>query len=96
MLEGQGGTLLFSGATAAMRGGAKLAAFAPSKFALRALSQSLAREFGPQGIHVAHVILDGLIDTPVIRERFGEGTDGKVSGVTHTHTFTIMLRAAVH
>ena len=54
------GTLVFTGATASIKGNAKSAAFATSKFALRALSQSLAREFGSQGIHVAHVIADGV------------------------------------
>lgn len=53
-----GGSLIFTGATAALRGGAKLGTFAAGKFALRALTQSLAREFHPQGIHVAHVIID--------------------------------------
>lgn len=75
---GGGGSLLFSGATAAVRGGAKFAAFAPSKFALRGLSQSLAREFGPQGVHVAHIILDGLIDTERVRGMMGEGKEGSV------------------
>ncbi|MEX0281413.1 MAG: SDR family NAD(P)-dependent oxidoreductase, partial [Arenibacterium sp.] len=59
---GQGGTILFSGATASVRGSAKFAAFASAKFALRGLSQSLAREYGARGIHVAHVIIDGLVD----------------------------------
>jgi NAD(P)-dependent dehydrogenase (short-subunit alcohol dehydrogenase family) len=55
------GTILFTGATAAMRGGAGFAAFAMSKFAERALAQSMARELGPKGIHVAHVNIDGGI-----------------------------------
>jgi short-subunit dehydrogenase len=55
------GTILFTGATAALRGGASFSGFAPAKFALRALSQSLAREFQPKGIHVAHVIVDGRV-----------------------------------
>ncbi|KAK9894626.1 NAD(P)-binding protein, partial [Cystobasidium minutum MCA 4210] len=62
------GTLIFTGATASIKGGAKFAAFAPAKFATRALAQSLAREFGPRGIHVAHVIVDGLIDTPAVND----------------------------
>ena len=78
LIEAGGGSLLFSGATGAIKGSAKLAAFSPSKAALRSLSQSLAREFGPQGVHVAHVILDGLIDTPIMAERFGKGEEGKV------------------
>lgn len=58
-----GGTFIVSGATASLRGGARFSAFASAKFALRGLTQSLAREYQPAGIHVAHVILDGIIDT---------------------------------
>lgn len=58
------GTLIFTGATASLRGGKGFAAFASAKFGLRAVAQSLAREFMPQGIHVAHVIVDGVIETP--------------------------------
>lgn len=62
MLPRQRGTVLFTGATASLRGRAKFGGFAQAKAALRALAQSAAREFGPQGIHVAHVIVDGAID----------------------------------
>ena len=55
-------TLIFTGATAALKASARGATFAAGKFALRAIAQSLAREFGPQGIHVAHAIIDGVID----------------------------------
>lgn len=55
------GTILFTGATASLRGGARFAAFAAAKFALRAVAQSMARELGPRGIHVAHVVIDGII-----------------------------------
>lgn len=58
------GTLLFTGATASLRGGARFAGLAVGKFGLRALSQSLAREWGPRGIHVANVIIDGQIGSP--------------------------------
>ena len=58
------GTILFTGATASIRGGAGFSAFAGAKHALRALAQSMARELGPQGIHVAHVIIDGAVDAP--------------------------------
>jgi len=68
MLEKGRGTVIFTGATAALRGSAKFAALATGKFGLRALAQSMAREFGPQGIHVAHVVIDGQIDTPRVRE----------------------------
>lgn len=66
------GTILFTGATAGMRGAAHFAAFAGAKHALRALAQSMARELGPKGIHVAHVVVDGAIDTAFIRENFPE------------------------
>lgn len=62
MLPRQRGSILFTGASASLRGGAGFSAFAGGKHALRALAQSMARELGPQGIHVAHVIVDGLID----------------------------------
>jgi len=66
------GTILFTGATASLRGGANFAAFAGAKHALRALAQSMARELGPRGIHVAHVVVDGAIDTAFIRDNFPE------------------------
>lgn len=66
------GTILFTGATASMRGSAGFSAFAGAKFALRALAQSMARELGPKGIHVAHVVIDGAIDTAFIRDSFPE------------------------
>ena len=66
----QRGTILFTGATASLRGGKGFAAFAGAKFALRALAQSMARELGPQGIHVAHPVIDGAIDTAFIRDNF--------------------------
>jgi NAD(P)-dependent dehydrogenase (short-subunit alcohol dehydrogenase family) len=70
MLPRGRGSILFTGATASLRGGVGFAAFAGAKFALRALAQSMARELGPKGIHVAHVVIDGLIDTDFIREHF--------------------------
>jgi NAD(P)-dependent dehydrogenase (short-subunit alcohol dehydrogenase family) len=66
------GTILFTGATSSLRGSAGFAAFAGAKHALRALAQSMARELGPQGIHVAHVVIDGAIDTEFIRANFPE------------------------
>ena len=81
MLQRQRGTILFTGATASTRGGAGFSAFAGGKAALRALAQSMARELGPKGIHIAHVIIDGLIDTAFTREHFAQrvadvGLDG--------------------
>lgn len=61
MLANNGGTIIFTGATASLRGGADFSAFASSKFALRGLAQSLARTYQSQGVHIAHVILDGAI-----------------------------------
>jgi NAD(P)-dependent dehydrogenase (short-subunit alcohol dehydrogenase family) len=72
MLPRKQGTILFTGATASLRGGKGFAAFAGAKHALRALAQSMARELGPQGIHVAHVVIDGAIDTAFIAENFPE------------------------
>ena len=66
------GTILFTGATASLRGSANFAAFAGAKHALRALAQSMARELGPKNIHVAHVVVDGAIDTEFIRSNFPE------------------------
>lgn len=75
------GRVLFTGATASVRGAAGFAALAGGNAALRALAQSMARELGPKGIHVAHVIIDGLIDTAFAREHFAQrvaevGQDG--------------------
>ena len=66
------GTILFTGATASVRGAAGFAAFAGGKAALRALAQSMARECGPQGLHVAHVVIDGMIDTAFTRNNFAQ------------------------
>ncbi|MDH3701085.1 MAG: SDR family oxidoreductase [Alphaproteobacteria bacterium] len=70
MLERGRGTILFTGATASLRGAEGYAAFAGGKHALRALAQSMARELGPKGIHVAHVVIDGAIDTEWTRQMF--------------------------
>jgi NAD(P)-dependent dehydrogenase (short-subunit alcohol dehydrogenase family) len=69
MADAGRGTVLLTGATAAWRGGKGFATLAVPKFGLRALAQSMAREYGPQGVHVAHVVIDGQIDTPRLRER---------------------------
>ena len=66
------GTMLFTGATASLRGGRGFSAFAGGKHAVRALAQSMARELGPQNIHVAHVVVDGAIDTEWIKANFPE------------------------
>ncbi|OUR75918.1 glucose 1-dehydrogenase [Alphaproteobacteria bacterium 46_93_T64] len=66
------GTILYTGATASMRGAANFAAFSGSKHGLRALAQSMSRELGPLGIHVGHVVVDGAIDTDFIKTNFPE------------------------
>jgi NAD(P)-dependent dehydrogenase (short-subunit alcohol dehydrogenase family) len=69
MLPHGRGTILFTGATASLRGGIGYAAFASAKFGLRAVAQSMARELGPKNIHVAHLIIDAGVDTAFVRER---------------------------
>ena len=82
LLEAQGhGSLLFTGASASMRGRPNFAHFASSKAALRNLVQALAREYGPKNIHIAHVIIDGIVNGDIVRGRFGQyleslGEDG--------------------
>ena len=72
MVKQKKGTIILTGATASLKGSAKFAALAVGKFGLRALAQSLAREFSPQGIHVAHVIIDGIINTERAKNMFSE------------------------
>ncbi|KAF9891831.1 hypothetical protein FE257_003316 [Aspergillus nanangensis] len=85
-------TLIFTGATASLKGSANFSAFATGKFALRALAQSLAREFGPQGVHVSHVIVDGVIDIPRTKAWTFEHEDAKLdpeaiaAAYWHLHT----------
>jgi NAD(P)-dependent dehydrogenase (short-subunit alcohol dehydrogenase family) len=69
------GTVIFTGATASLRGRSHFSAFAGAKHALRALAQSMARELGPQGIHVAHVVVDGVIDGVFARSNFADMAD---------------------
>lgn len=64
-------SLIYTGATASLRGGSGFAAFAAAKAGVRSLAQSLARELGPSGVHVAHVVVDGAVDTRWVRENFG-------------------------
>lgn len=70
MLPRGKGTIIFTGATASVRGAAGFAAFASAKHGLRALAQSMARELAPENIHVAHVVIDAAVDTQWIRENF--------------------------
>jgi short-subunit dehydrogenase len=81
------GTIIYTGATASLRGSAHFAAFAGAKHALRALAQSMARELGPRGVHVAHVVVDGAIDTEFIRtnapERYATKADDGILNPDH-------------
>ena len=77
MAERGRGSIFFTGATASVRGGANFAAFAGAKHALRALAQSMARELGSKGIHVAHLVVDGIIDSDFIREELPQVYESK-------------------
>ncbi len=82
--NGSGGSLLFTGASASTRGRPNFGHFASAKAALRNLAQALAREYGPQGVHVGHVVIDGIINGDNVRGRFGEylenlGDDGALA-----------------
>ena len=72
MLARRHGSIFFTGATAGLRGGSGDAAFASAKFGLRAVAQAAARELGPQGIHVAHLVIDAGVDTAWVRDRLRE------------------------
>jgi NAD(P)-dependent dehydrogenase (short-subunit alcohol dehydrogenase family) len=76
MLERGRGSIIFSGATASVRGSARFAGLAVGKFGLRALAQSMARELGPKGIHVAHVVIDGGIDSARVRTMLADRGPG--------------------
>jgi len=76
MVPRKKGAIFFTGATASIRGSSGYSAFASGKFGLRALSQSMARELGPENIHVAHLIIDAAVDTKFVRQLFlNKGTD---------------------
>ena len=77
MTERGRGTIIFTGATASLRGAAGFAAFASAKHGLRALAQSMARELGPKNIHVAHVVIDAAVDTAWIRDMFPDFEERK-------------------
>ncbi|MCB1856481.1 MAG: SDR family NAD(P)-dependent oxidoreductase [Halieaceae bacterium] len=93
----QRGTIIFTGATASVRGAAGFAAFASAKHGLRALAQSMARELGPQNIHVAHVIVDAAVDTQWIAENVPESAalklkDGIVAPDDLAANYTMLYR----
>ncbi len=74
MLAADGGTVIFTGATSAVRGRERALGFSAAKFAVRGMAESMARELGPEGVHVAHVVIDGQIDNPRTREAY-DGRD---------------------
>jgi NAD(P)-dependent dehydrogenase (short-subunit alcohol dehydrogenase family) len=97
MLPQGKGTILFTGATASLRARPPFTAFASAKAALRAVAQGLAREFGPQGIHVAHVIIDGVIDGDYARDKFpdfvrAKGEDGLLEPEAIAESFLALHR----
>lgn len=89
------GTILFTGATAALKASAQLAAFAGGKHGLRAVAQSMAKELGPLGIHVAHVIVDGIIDVPRVHETMpdlaaSKGAEGLIDPKSIAATYLML------
>jgi NAD(P)-dependent dehydrogenase (short-subunit alcohol dehydrogenase family) len=76
MIKAGNGTILVTGNTSAVRGKANFAGFAPTKAAQRILSESIARDLGLRGIHVAYALIDAVIDVPRMRERLREAPDG--------------------
>lgn len=86
------GCIVLTGATASLRGATNFAAFAAAKFALRGFAQSLAREYSPKGVHVAHVILDGLIDEPQTDRRFGAGATGRMDADSIARTYLALVQ----
>ena len=93
MLPRGRGNIFFTGATAGLRGGIGYAAFASAKFGLRAVAQSSARELGPKGIHVAHLVIDAGVDTAWVRERIKE-RDGEAA-LTNLDPSRLMRPASV-
>src|SRR5437016_9269527 len=79
MLECGAGAIIFTGATSSVRGRGGAVAFSSAKFAVRGLAQSLAVELWPRGIHVAHIIIDGIIDTPKVRRTYKPSEIGRAS-----------------
>lgn len=85
------GTIIFTGASASTKAAARFAAFGAGKFALRGMAQSMARELAPQGIHVAHVIIDGMIWTPKNRERPGVTPDNTLHPDAIAQTYLTLI-----
>jgi NAD(P)-dependent dehydrogenase (short-subunit alcohol dehydrogenase family) len=75
MISARGGTIIVTGNTSALRGRPSFAGFAPTKAAQRILTESMARELGPKGVHVAYIVIDAVIDVPWARERYKDKPD---------------------
>jgi NADP-dependent 3-hydroxy acid dehydrogenase YdfG len=90
MLAKKSGCILLSGATASLRGSARFAAFATTKFALRGLAQSLAREYQPLGIHVAHVVLDGVLRDSASAVRFQKNADQCIDPLAAAQSYRML------
>lgn len=91
LLSGASPSLIVTGATASVRGSAKFADFAAGKFAARAMTQSLAREFGPQGVHVAHAVIDGAIDVPKMAQFKEQITGGKADAMLSPESVSFVV-----
>jgi len=86
------GTVIFTGATAGLRGGANFAAFASAKFALRGLAQSLAREYGPRGVHVVHANVDGIMWGGISRDQVNVGRDRSIEPDAVADAYLYLMR----
>lgn len=87
-------SLIFTGATASVKSSAQMSSFSTGKWALRALSQSLAKEFGPQGVHVSHAIIDGVIDTPRTKEWMKDAGSGAKLSADGVRRFSCKLESS--
>ncbi len=87
MLPRKEGTILFTGATSSARGRGDAVAFSSAKFAQRGMAYALAGDLGPKGIHVCHIIVDGLIDTPQVRERYDLESEPAIDPAAAAETY---------
>lgn len=92
MLAAGGGTVVFTGATASVKAGGRFAAFGASKFALRGMAQAMARELGPRGIHVAHVVIDGVMWTPRTQAMMDLAADACLMPEAVADTYVNLIR----
>ena len=97
VLEANGGSLLFTGASASLRGRPNFAHFSAAKAGLRNMAQALAKEYGPRGVHVGHVVVDGVINGDMVRRHFSEylealGKDGALEPDSIAEAFWFLHR----